>query len=131
MQAKVSLPLSAVLNLLNPPPEVETVDQYRDFISLTLQNCDESPAKPGRPLKARHSHYTDGEMKAIKAYLDREIAANQHWFTNETGRARGLGDQSGLDESSIALDNGQICFFAGRIPFVNGEACPKFPPSIG
>lgn len=131
MTSKVSLSLAVVLGLTDPPEWVESVDDYKRYISdLLVGGYEGTRAKPGRPLKAAHPHYTDLSLKAIKAYILEEAKAHPDDYTRDGRPIKGFADKQPDDAATFHMDNGVVVSFAGPVDIVEGIASPMFPPSV-
>lgn len=130
MQAKVSLPLQVVLSLTTPPSEVETVEDYRQYIhDLLAGGGTGCPARPGRPLKVQHVHYNDAELKAIRTLIMNEAQTYQAEYTANGRLPKGFADEQPDDETEFLLDNDVTVVFADRVQVTDGKAHASFPPS--
>lgn len=67
--AKVTLNLSEVLALMDPPASaLQSVDSLRRYIKATLES-NASHRAPGRPMVAFHPCYSDSDYRKIKAAI--------------------------------------------------------------
>lgn len=121
---KASVSLAALIAILNPPENIETVEEYQKFIQQKLGADDNimegllpSKRPVGRPGKAQHPAYSEAEMRAIKKYVQEEFRL-------------GLSPTQPSSETEIVMGDGRTLYFAARLDFVDGIAVPMFPPSV-
>lgn len=129
--AKVSLPLDVVLNILNPPDSVETVEDYKNYIELMIRaesQKEEKPKNPvGRPPKAQHAGYTPSEWRAVKDWVEGEVRANP--YITVSGRYATTVAQHQPDiRGYIRLDNDML--ISAELSFDGDRAWSMFPPSV-
>lgn len=135
--AKVSVSLAVILNVLNPPETIDSVDAYKEFIQrqFGMDNVPQGGSMPelqpkrpvGRPPKAQHSAYSAIEMKAIREMVQKEA----HIYVSAKGvQASDISQHQPDDETQIALNNGQTLHFSQRIRVEDGEASTLFPPAV-
>lgn len=129
--AKVSLGLSVILSILNPPDSVETVYDYKNYIEMLLNaesSRDDKPKNPvGRPPKAQHAGYTPSEWRAVKDWVEGEVHLNP--YVNMAGRRATTVAQHQPDvRGDIRLDNDML--ISAELSFDGDRAWSMFPPSV-
>lgn len=114
--SKVMLDLSTILALSHPPAEIQTVEEYKQYILTTLaeNRRPQMTGKPGRPPKSPVvPQETEAAMLSFVSGLPERIAEDienyPDTYTLDGKVARGLHkDQSGMGTLEYRLDNGLI-----------------------
>jgi hypothetical protein len=125
MDNKVTLKLSQLLALTNPPEDITSVSGYRQFILQTLSH--EAPKRgPGRPKKQKTSHpmFSEEQLNQIDNYL-------KEFFTEQGRMYVGLAGYH--PDKHVHLKDGQVVKFEmyeNNDPFVDGQLNITFPPGI-
>lgn len=100
------------VDLMMPPAEVQTVDQYRQYIHKVITQFSGQggvSTVPGRP------------RDVISTFLREKVAKNPEKYIHYDGDMKELGafhrnkDQSGLDEDELRLSNGTVLVFPGPV----------------
>lgn len=129
--AKVSLGLSVILGILNPPDSVETVEDYKNYITLMLKAESDKEDKPknpvGRPPKSQHAGYSLMEWKAVREWVEQETLQNPY-LTLSGKRAGTVAPDQDNVRGSIRLDNGMQLHVG--LQFDGDRAYALFPPSV-
>lgn len=128
--AKVSLPLDVILNVLNPPDSVETVEDYKNYITLMLKaesDKEEKPKNPvGRPPKSQHQGYTLTEWRHVRQWVEEEVALTPYIHMGKKATTVAA-VQDGI-RGHIELDNGQA--IEVELQFDGDRAYALFPPAV-
>lgn len=118
--SKVMLDLSTILALSHPPAEIQTVEEYKQYILATLSEHrrPQMTGKPGRPPKSpivpkEETDWTDAETLSFVSGLPERIAEDilnyPDTYTIDGRVAKKLHrDQSGMGTLEYRLDNGLI-----------------------
>lgn len=137
----IRISMNALFMVTNLPQTMDrdgTISAYiRGILLEDSNNGNRGIARPkealpvGRPLKSKHPHYTDADLKAIRAYILEEASNYPGTYENAKGKPpKGLADDQPDDECLFRLDNGVRVAFAERVEVVGGRAMPLYPPGV-